>query len=181
MPLGVGHQLLAYDIAWLYQPYLAFMAALLALALYALLERVVDSRWLRAAFARSSRRSRRCCTATSSGAAIKEVAGAWLIALVAALRAVDARGARPPSRAAAGGGLRDARLRAEPPRRRLARRRSCSRSSRSSPGARRAELLARRLPSRSRPRVLAIPAFVACDRLAADHLPAFAAATSSGT
>ena len=42
MPLGVGHQLLAYDIAWLYQPYLAFMAMLLALTLYALLERVVD-------------------------------------------------------------------------------------------------------------------------------------------
>ena len=36
MPLGVGHQLLAYDIAWLYQPYLAFMAMLLALTLYAL-------------------------------------------------------------------------------------------------------------------------------------------------
>ena len=28
MPLGVGHQLLADDIAWLYQPYLAFMAML---------------------------------------------------------------------------------------------------------------------------------------------------------
>jgi hypothetical protein len=51
MPLGLGHQLLSYDIAWLYQPYLTFMAALLALSLYALLGPLVDSRPVRAAFA----------------------------------------------------------------------------------------------------------------------------------
>ena len=31
MPLGIGHQLLSYDVAWLFQPYLTFLAALLAL------------------------------------------------------------------------------------------------------------------------------------------------------
>ena len=36
MPLGIGHQLLAYDSAWLYQPYLAVLAVLLACALYEL-------------------------------------------------------------------------------------------------------------------------------------------------
>ena len=44
MPLGVGHELLANDSAWLFQPYLAFLAAMLALTLYALLERVDPSR-----------------------------------------------------------------------------------------------------------------------------------------
>ena len=37
MPLGIGHQLLSYDLAWLYQPYLTFLAALLALTLYSVL------------------------------------------------------------------------------------------------------------------------------------------------
>ena len=84
MPLGVGHQLLAYDIAWLYQPYLAFMAVLLALTLYALLERVVDSRWLRAVFAVIAAQSAVLFGYVLWGG-VKEVAGAWLIALVAAL------------------------------------------------------------------------------------------------
>jgi hypothetical protein len=84
MPLGVGHQLLAYDIAWLYQPYLAFMAMLLALTLYTLLGRVVDSRWLRAAFAVVAAQSAVLFGYVLWGG-VKEVAGAWLIALVAAL------------------------------------------------------------------------------------------------
>jgi hypothetical protein len=93
MPIGIGHQLLAYDIAWLYQPYLAFMAALLALTLYALLERVVEARWLRAVFALLAAQ-----TAVLYGyvlwGGVKEIAGAWLVALVAALAAwtLGARG-----------------------------------------------------------------------------------------
>ena len=68
MPLGIGHQLLSYDIAWLFQPYLAFLAALLALALYAVLARRDP---LAAGCVRSrpsSRPSRRSCSATRSGA-----------------------------------------------------------------------------------------------------------------
>jgi hypothetical protein len=50
-PLGVAHRLLGIDPAWLWQPYLAFLGGLLALALYGLTARVVPSRPLRAAVA----------------------------------------------------------------------------------------------------------------------------------
>ncbi len=36
MPLGVGAKLLGTDVAWLMQPYIAFLAALLALGLWSL-------------------------------------------------------------------------------------------------------------------------------------------------
>ena len=84
MPLGVGHQLLAYDIAWLYQPYLTFMAALLGLTLYALLERLVAPRWLRAVFAVVAAQAAVLYGYVLWGG-VKEVAGAYLVALVAAL------------------------------------------------------------------------------------------------
>ncbi len=46
LPLGIGHELVGTDVAWLVQPYLAFLAALLALALWALASPLVgDSRW----------------------------------------------------------------------------------------------------------------------------------------
>ena len=48
MPVGIGHSLLSYDIAWLFQPYLAFLAVALALSLYSLLEPVARSPRLRA-------------------------------------------------------------------------------------------------------------------------------------
>jgi hypothetical protein len=93
MPLGIGHQLLAYDTAWLYQPYLAFMAALLGLTLYALLERLVESRWLRAVFAIVAAQAAVLYGYVLWGG-VKEIAGAWLLALVAALAAwtLDTRG-----------------------------------------------------------------------------------------
>jgi hypothetical protein len=47
-PLGAMHRLLVVDTAWLWQPYLAFIAALLALALYALSSSLIPSRPLRA-------------------------------------------------------------------------------------------------------------------------------------
>src|SRR5262249_3003405 len=43
MPLGVGHELLGTDAAWLWQPYLCFLAAMVALGLYALVGAVVRS------------------------------------------------------------------------------------------------------------------------------------------
>jgi hypothetical protein len=84
MPLGLGHTLLSYDVAWLFQPYLTFMAALLALTLYALLERLVDSRPLRALFSILAAQAAILFGYVLWGG-IKEIAGALLLALLAAL------------------------------------------------------------------------------------------------
>ncbi|MEI7760094.1 MAG: hypothetical protein WCJ67_04910 [Thermoleophilia bacterium] len=46
-PLGVGSQLVGEDALWLWQPYLAFLAVLVAFSLYALVSRVISSRPLR--------------------------------------------------------------------------------------------------------------------------------------
>ncbi|MHB8060638.1 MAG: hypothetical protein ACYDHO_07395, partial [Gaiellaceae bacterium] len=51
LPLGVGSRLLGTDPAWLYQPCIAFFAAMLALSLSSLLAPLVQSRRLRAAAA----------------------------------------------------------------------------------------------------------------------------------
>jgi hypothetical protein len=84
MPLGVGHRLVGTDTAWLWQPYLAFLAAMVALGIYVLAEPLVRSRPLRALVA-----------VAAAGAAllygyalwggIKELAEAALLVLVAAL------------------------------------------------------------------------------------------------
>src|SRR5438105_7737420 len=84
MPVGIGHKLVGSDTAWLWQPYLCFLAAMIALGIYVLAEPLVRSRPLRAIAA-----------ATASSAAllygyalwggIKELAEAALLVLVAAL------------------------------------------------------------------------------------------------
>src|SRR5260370_599253 len=51
VPLGLGHRLLDQDIAWLYAPYLAFLAAMLALALDAIAAAAVRIAWQRAVIA----------------------------------------------------------------------------------------------------------------------------------
>jgi hypothetical protein len=84
MPLGLGHQLLSYDSAWLYQPYLAVLAALLALTLYVLLERVLPSRPLRAVAAFIAAQPALLYGYALWGG-IKELAGALLLALIGAL------------------------------------------------------------------------------------------------
>jgi hypothetical protein len=84
MPLGIGHQLLAYDSAWLYQPYFAFLAAMLALALYAVLRRVVASAPLRA-FGAFLAAQPAILYGYALWGGIKEVAGALLLALIGAL------------------------------------------------------------------------------------------------
>ena len=84
MPLGIGHQLLSYDIAWLFQPYLAFLAAMLGLSLYAVLERVIAPRGLRAAAAFLAAQPALLFGYGLWGG-IKELSGAWLLALLAAL------------------------------------------------------------------------------------------------
>jgi hypothetical protein len=84
MPLGIGHQLIGYDLAWLFQPYLAFLAAMLALSLYALLAPLVPSRPLRA-FAAFVAAQPAILFGYSLWGGLKELAGAWLLALLAVL------------------------------------------------------------------------------------------------
>src|SRR5205823_7355620 len=84
MPLGIGHRLLSYDIAWLYQPYLSFLAAMLGLSLYALLGRLIASRPWRALAAFLAAQSALLFGYALWGG-IKELAGAGLLALIGAL------------------------------------------------------------------------------------------------
>jgi len=84
MPLGIGHQLLAYDSAWLYQPYLALLAALLALALYGVLGGAIPSRPARALAAFLAAQPALLYGYALWGG-IKELSGALLLALIGAL------------------------------------------------------------------------------------------------
>ena len=84
MPIGIGHSLLSYDIAWLFQPYLAFLAAMLALTLYAILERLIYRPALRAAAAFVAAQPA-ILYGYSLWGGVKELGGAWLLALIAAL------------------------------------------------------------------------------------------------
>ena len=84
MPLGIGHALVGYDLAWIYQPYIAFLAAMLALSLYALLGPLVPLRPLRA-FAAFVAAQPAILFGYSLWGGIKELAGAWLFALLAVL------------------------------------------------------------------------------------------------
>jgi len=84
MPLGIGHALTGYDLAWIFQPYIAFLATMLALSLYALLGPLVPLRPLRA-FAAFVAAQPAILYGYSLWGGIKELAGAWLFALLAVL------------------------------------------------------------------------------------------------
>jgi len=84
LPLGAGAALTGQDAAWLYQPYLAFLAALLALVLYQLAALVVSSRPLRATAAVLASQAALLYGYALWGG-VKELAAAPLVALVAAL------------------------------------------------------------------------------------------------
>jgi hypothetical protein len=84
MPIGIGHALLGYDLAWIFQPYIAFLAAMLALSLYELLGPLVPLRPLRA-FAAFVAAQPAILFGYSLWGGIKELAGAWLFALLAVL------------------------------------------------------------------------------------------------
>jgi hypothetical protein len=83
MPFGIGHQLLAYDIAWLYQPYLAFLGALVSLSVYELLRPLVRRPLLGVAAFLAAQPA--ILYGYSLWGGIKEVGGAALLALIAAL------------------------------------------------------------------------------------------------
>lgn len=84
LPLGVGHTLVGADSAWLYQPYLAFLAGVLALGLYGLLGGLVRSAGLRGLAAGVAAASALLYGYALWGG-IKELAAAALLPLPAAL------------------------------------------------------------------------------------------------
>jgi hypothetical protein len=92
LPLGIGAAVVGQDTAWVFQPYLAFLAALLGLALYRLSGLVVASRPARAAAASLAAQAA-LLYGYSLWGGVKEVAAAALVALAAALTS-DAFNAR---------------------------------------------------------------------------------------
>jgi hypothetical protein len=84
VPLGVGRALVRQDAAWLWQPYLAFLAALLALALYHLVSGLVRSPLLRALVAFVGAQAALLFGYALWGG-IKELSTAVIVALIAAL------------------------------------------------------------------------------------------------
>jgi hypothetical protein len=84
LPLGIGSRLSGVDPAWTFQPCMAFSAAMLAIALYALAAQVVASRPLRALAAFVASQAA-LLYAFSLWGGIKELAAAPFVALVAAL------------------------------------------------------------------------------------------------
>jgi hypothetical protein len=95
VPLGIGHEIVRTDSAWLWQPYLTFLAAMLALALYGLVAPIVRSRAWRAAAAFVAAQAALLYGYVLWGG-IKEVAAALLLALGCALipAVLEARRAR---------------------------------------------------------------------------------------
>jgi hypothetical protein len=92
LPLGIGATLVGQDTAWVFQAYLAFLAALLGLALYRLSGLVVISRPARAIAALLAAQAA-LLYGYSLWGGVKEMAAAALVALAAALTS-DAFNAR---------------------------------------------------------------------------------------
>jgi hypothetical protein len=84
IPFALGSELLGQDVAWLYQPWVAFVAAQLALTLYVLGESLIESRTVRAIAACVAAQPALLFGFALWGGA-KEVAAAWTLALLAAL------------------------------------------------------------------------------------------------
>jgi hypothetical protein len=84
LPLGIGASLVSEDVAWLVQPYMAWLAAILALALWSLATPLVVARPLRALVAAVAAQPALLVGYYLWGG-VKEVAAAALIAATAAL------------------------------------------------------------------------------------------------
>jgi hypothetical protein len=93
LPLGVGHQLTGQDIAWLFQPYLAFLAAMVSLSLYWVARTALPSSRVAAVAAFAAPLAAITYGYSLWGGA-KELMAAALVALAAALAADAAREAR---------------------------------------------------------------------------------------
>lgn len=84
VPLGVAGELVGQDYAWVWQPYLAFLAVMLASTLYVLATPLIASRPLRAAAAFTASQAALVLGFALWGG-FKEVAAAWLVALLGVL------------------------------------------------------------------------------------------------
>ena len=84
LPLGVAGRVVGEELTWLIQPYMAFAAAMLALAVYGLVSRAIESRALRALTAFVAAESALLYGYVLWGG-VKEVVATVLIALAAAL------------------------------------------------------------------------------------------------
>jgi hypothetical protein len=84
VPFGVVTKLLGRDPAWLFQPYLAFVSAMLALSLYGLSARLFGSA-PRRAFAVFIASQPAVLYGAAHWSGIKELSAAWVLALLAAL------------------------------------------------------------------------------------------------
>jgi hypothetical protein len=109
LPLGIGGKLVGTDIIWLFQPYLAFLGAMLALTLFTLARRVVGARPVSAVVAVIASPAA-LLYGYSLWGGMKEVAAAVLIPLTAALvaplvEATDDRVRRAVPAAVAGGAM----------------------------------------------------------------------------
>ena len=82
--LGAVRPLAGVDVAWAFQPFLAYIASMLALTLVALLSKVVSSRW-RAALIAALVAQPALVYAFALQGSIKELATLWLVPLLAAL------------------------------------------------------------------------------------------------
>ena len=88
--LGAVRPLSFADVAWVFQPYLAFIAAALALSLVGLLNGIVASRWRRAAIAALAAQPALVYAFAMQGS-VKELMTLWLVALFTALAVGQAR------------------------------------------------------------------------------------------
>jgi len=84
LPLGASRPLVGQDLAWLFQPYLATLAAMLALSLYALLRPLVRARGIRSLSAFIASQPALLYGYTLWGG-VKELATAYLLALLTAI------------------------------------------------------------------------------------------------
>ena len=106
LPFGIARDLVGVDGAWVYQPYLAFAAALLAVVLYGVTASVIGSRGLRAVLSVVAAQPALLYGYALWGG-IKELVAAPLVALLAALipgsveRLATPRRLLPPAFAAA--------------------------------------------------------------------------------
>jgi hypothetical protein len=89
-PYGIGQALVGEDLAWLFAPYEALLAALLSLCLIALAAPLVGSARLRGLLALVAAQPA-LLVGYSLWGGVKEVAGAMLVALVAALAPLPLR------------------------------------------------------------------------------------------
>jgi hypothetical protein len=90
LPLGVGRALVGQDAAWVFQPYMAFLAALLATTFYVLVTPILRSRPLRALAAFVASQAALLFGYYLWGG-VKEVSAAWTLGLIGALAIPAAR------------------------------------------------------------------------------------------